>query len=155
VKRCLTAWAALLLFAAGSLPAAAANDDPFVSEVTKANDIVQRATLEHDRKTMDAMLAKDFVLVLTRGDVVDRAGWLDSIADRQTHMEINETSNLEIHHYNGDCALVIGILHLRYRENDTLTDVRMRFTDVWVKQNGQWKWASSQVAHFPNPPSKT
>jgi Domain of unknown function (DUF4440) len=145
--------AATLLLVAGLQPVAAATVDPLVGEVSKANDVVQLATLQHDRKTMDAMLAKDFVLVLTHGDIVDRAAWLDDITDPQAHMEVNQTSNLSIHHYNGDAAVVIGILHLRYRESGKLTDVRMRFIDVWVKQDGRWKWASSQVAHFPDPKS--
>jgi len=119
-----------------------------VSDVTKANDIVQLATLKHDRKTMDAMLTKDFILVLTRGAIVDRKAWLDDVADQQTKMELNQVENLTIHHYNDDCALAIGVLHIRAREKQKLTDIRMRFIDVWVKQDGQWKWASSQVAHF-------
>jgi|SRR5579862_1627491 len=138
-----------LLLAAGSLRAGAAGVDPIVAQVSKANDIVQLATLNHDRKTMDSMLTRDFVLVLTHGDVVDRASWLDGVADPSVHMEVNQTSNLSIHDYNDDTAVVVGILHLRYRANDKLTDVRMRFIDVWVKQDGRWKWASSQVAHFP------
>jgi len=138
-----------LSLAASTFTAAIANTDPLVSDVTKANDIVQLATLKHDRKTMDAMLTKDFILVLTRGAIVDRKGWLDDVADQQTKMELNQVENLTIHHYNDDCALAIGVLHIRAREKQKLTDVRMRFIDVWVKQDGQWKWASSQVAHFP------
>jgi len=137
-----------LSLAASTFTAAIANTDPLVSDVTKANDIVQLATLKHDRKTMDAMLTKDFILVLTRGAIVDRKGWLDDVADQQTKMELNQVENLTIHHYNDDCALAIGVLHIRAREKQKLTDVRMRFIDVWVKQDGQWKWASSQVAHF-------
>jgi hypothetical protein len=149
MNRYLTICAAALLLAAGSSPAGAASDDPIAREVSKANDIVQLATLKHDRKTMDSMLTKDFVLVLTHGDVVDRAEWLDGIADPTDHVEINQTSSLSIHHYNDDSAVVVGVLHLRDRSNNKLSDVRMRFIDVWVKQDGQWKWASSQVAHFP------
>ena len=138
-----------LSLVASTFTAAIANTDPLVSDVTKANDIVQLATLKHDRKTMDAMLTKDFILVLTRGAILDRKGWLDDVADQQTKMELNQVENLTIHHYNDDCALAIGVLHIRAREKQKLTDVRMRFIDVWVKQDGQWKWASSQVAHFP------
>ena len=137
-----------LSLVASTFTSAIADTDPLVSEVTKANDIVQLATLKHDRKTMDAMLTKDFILVLTRGAIVDRKGWLDDVADQQTKMELNQVENLTIHHYNDDCALAIGVLHIRAREKQKLTDVRMRFIDVWVKQDGQWKWASSQVAHF-------
>jgi len=137
-----------LSLVASTFTAAIANTVPLVSDVTKANDIVQLATLKHDRKTMDAMLTKDFILVLTRGAILDRKGWLDDVADQQTKMELNQVENLTIHHYNDDCALAIGVLHIRAREKQKLTDVRMRFIDVWVKQDGQWKWASSQVAHF-------
>ena len=137
-----------LSFIASTITGATASIDPVVDEVTKANDIVQLATLKHDRKTMDGMLTKDFILVLTRGAILDRKGWLDDVADQQTKMELNQVENLTIHHYNDDCALAIGVLHIRAREKQKLTDVRMRFIDVWVKQDGQWKWASSQVAHF-------
>jgi len=138
-----------LSFIASTLTAATASIDPVVDEVTKANDIVQLATLKHDRKTMDGMLTKDFILVLTRGAILDRKGWLDDVADQGSKMEINKVENLTIHHYNNDCALAIGVLHIRAREKAKLVDLRMRFIDVWVKQDGQWKWASSQVAHFP------
>jgi Domain of unknown function (DUF4440) len=150
MKRSLTVFTAALLLAAGSSPVRAASDDPIVGEVSRANDIVQLATLKHDRKTMDSMLTRDFVLVLTHGDVVNRADWLDSVADPTDHMEVNQTSNLSIHHYNNDSAVVVGVLHIRDRSNNKVVDVRMRFIDVWVKQDGQWKWASSQVAHFPD-----
>jgi hypothetical protein len=138
-----------LAFAATTLSAATASNETLVSEVTKANDIVQTATLQHDRKTMDAMLTKDFILVLTHGAIEDRAAWLDDVADQSAHIEINKVENLSIHQYNNDCALAIGVLHLKYTANNKVTDVRMRFIGVWVKQDGQWKWASSQVAHFP------
>jgi ketosteroid isomerase-like protein len=157
MKRYLTACAAVLLFALGIITIVAPTPaaDSLVSEVTKANDVVQLATLKHDRKTMDAMITKDFILVLTHGQIEDRAAWLNDIADTSAHMEVNQTSDLSIHQYNGDSALVIGVLHIRSKEKNKVYDVRMRFIDVWVKQDGQWKWASSQVAHFPDPSTKS
>ncbi len=154
MKRYLTTYAAALLLGVVSLPAAATTD-PLVSEVTKANDIVQLATLKHDRKTMAAMITNDFILVLTHGKIEDRAAWLNDIADQSSQMEINQTSDVSIHHYNGDSALVIGILHIRSKQTNKIYDVRMRFIDVWVKQGRQWKWASSQVAHFRDSSSKS
>ena len=50
-------------------------------------------------------------------------------------MEINKVENLTIHHYNNDCALAIGVLRIRARETAKLVDLRMRFIDVWVKQD--------------------
>lgn len=144
----------MLLIAAGAFRATAASPDPIVAAVTKANDIVQLATLQHDRKTMDAMITKDFTLVLTHGQIEDRAAWLNDIADTSAKMDVNQTSDLAIHHYNDDSAIVIGKLHIVSHQAGKLYDVSMRFIDVWVKQDGQWKWASSQVAHFPDPTKK-
>ena len=155
MKQYITAFLAVLLIASGSARlATAAASDPIVAEVTKANDTVQLATLKHDRKTMDAMITKDFVLVLTHGQIEDRAAWLNDIADTSAKMDVNQTSDLSIHHYNDDSAIVIGKLHIVSRQSGKLYDVSMRFIDVWVKQDGQWKWASSQVAHFPDATKK-
>jgi hypothetical protein len=153
MKRFFKAVLVILAFAAlSSQSATAAAGDPITAEVSKANDIVQLATMKHDRKTMDAMITKDFVLVLTHGQIENRAAWLDDVADQSAKFDLNQTSNLNIHHYNDDTAVVIGDLHIISHQAGKLYDVKMRFIDVWVKQDGQWKWASSQVAHFPDPP---
>lgn len=145
--RFLAACAGLTLSLAATISNASAADS-LVADITRDNDAVQLATFQHDRKTMDRFLAKDFILVLNAGAIVDRAGWLDGVADPELRWEKNATESLTVHQYNGDCALAIGILHLRYRVKNALTDVRLRFVDVWVKQDGDWKWASSQVAHL-------
>jgi hypothetical protein len=151
MRRFLSASIAALTLATLTLSSALAGDDSIVRDVSKANDIVQLATLQHDRKTMDAMITKDFVLVLTHGAIEDHDAWLTDVADKTMVMEVNQVENLTIHPYNGDCAVAIGVLHIRAHTQKKLYDVRMRFIDVWVKQDGQWKWASSQVAHFPQP----
>ena len=139
----------MLALVAVATPGRSASPDQITTDVLKANDIVQLATMKHDRATMDAMITKDFVLVLTHGQIENRAAWLDDIADKSAKMDVNQTSNMSVHHYNDDTALVIGDLHIISHQSGKLYDVKMRFIDVWVKQDGQWKWASSQVAHFP------
>ena len=141
----------VLALAAGSGHLTASASDSIDAQISKANDIVQLATLKNDRKTMDAMITKDFVLVLTHGQIETRSAWLDDVADTSQKYDLNQTSDLTIHHYNDDTAIVIGKLHIVSHQKSKVYDVKMRFIDVWVKQDGQWKWASSQVAHFPDP----
>jgi len=144
---------AMFIFAAASLGFASAAGDLIHAEVTKANDDMQLATKNYDTKAIDNILTSDFVLVQNRGSVVDRAAFLADIGDRSATWIENRSSDLTIHHYNDNTALAIGILHLKYKYKNKVSDVKLRYIDVWVKQNGQWKWASSQVAHMM-PPGK-
>ena len=154
MKLYFTSTFAMMVFAVSSIGYGAAAGDPIIAEVTKANDAMQLATKNYDTKAIDSILTKDFVLVQSRGSVVKRAAFLADIGDRSATWIENKSSDLTVYSYNGNTALAIGILHMRYRYKDKINDVKLRFTDVWVKQDGHWKWASSQVAHF-TPPAKT
>ncbi|MBC5815708.1 MAG: nuclear transport factor 2 family protein [Candidatus Eremiobacteraeota bacterium] len=145
---------AMFVFAAASLGFAAAAGDPIVAEVTKANDDMQLAAKNYDMKAIDMILTKDFVLVQNRGSVVDRAAFLADIGDKSATWIENRSSDITIHHYNDNTALAIGILHMKYKYKNKVNEMKLRYIDVWVKQNGQWKWASPQVAHM-TPPAKT
>jgi ketosteroid isomerase-like protein len=153
MQRLLTASIALGLFALASLSHATAATDPIVAEVTKANDAMQLATQNYDSKAIDKILTSDFVLVGSRGLIFGRAAFVADVADHSATWISNKSSNLVIHHYNDDTALVIGILHMQYKLKTKAMDRHIRFIDAWVKQDGQWKWASSQVSNM-DPPAK-
>ena len=145
---------ALCAFVAGSIAFAVASGDPIVAEVTKANDDMQLATKNYDVRAIDNILTNDFVLVQNRGTVVNRAAFLADIGDKSATWIENRSSDLTIHHYNNDTALAIGILHMKYEYRNKVSEVSLRYIDVWVRQDGRWKWASSQVAHFEQPPRR-
>jgi hypothetical protein len=42
---------------------------------------------------------------------------------------------------------------MQYKLKNKMMDRHIRFIDAWVKQDGQWKWASSQVSNM-DPPAK-
>lgn len=140
----------LILAAAQAHSNAGAATDPTIAAVTAANDRVQRETQNYDAAAIDNVLTKDFVFVGSRGTVYGRAAFLADTADKTAIWISNTTEALSVHPYNEDAALAIGILRLRYRLHGKLFDQRLRFVDSWIKQNGQWKWATSQVAHLPD-----
>lgn len=148
MKRLLIAFMVLFGGATSSLTIAGASNSSVVQDVTKANDMVQLATKNYDEKTIDRTITPDFVLVLSKGKVMNRAAFVADIGDKSATWVMNKTESLSVYPYNDDCAVAIGILHLQYKEKNKLQDRRLRFTDVWVKQNGQWKWASSSVEHL-------
>lgn len=146
---------ALICLLATSGSAAAWAADPIVDDITRANATVQQATQTYDGATIDRMLTGDFILVNSRGSIYNRAAFLADIVDKSSVWEFNRTESLSIQHYNADCAIAIGTLHLRYRTGGRVTDRRIRFTDIWVKQQGAWKWATSAVSPVGAPPAVT
>ena len=49
---------------------------------------------------------------------------------------------------HGDTGVVQGVAHLLHRVEDRDIDVRLRFTELYVKQDGAWKmalWHSTKV----------
>jgi ketosteroid isomerase-like protein len=144
---------ALAFFSTASPSHVSAATDPIVAEVTRANDAMQLATKNYDSKAIDKILTSDFVLVGSKGLIFRRAAFVADVADHSATWISNKSSNLEIHHYNDDTALVVGILHMQYQMQKKNFDRHIRFIDAWVKQDGQWKWASSQVSNM-DPPAK-
>lgn len=50
----------------------------------------------------------------------------------------------------GDSAIVTGINHVKGRDaKGQPIDVRVRFTDTWVKRNGRWLAIASQGTQLP------
>ena len=140
----------LALVATQAFSSAGATTESTIAAVTAANDRIQLATQNYDAAALDNVLTKDFVLVGSRGTVYTRKYFLADTADKTAVWISNKTEALTVHAYNDDAALAIGILRLRYRLHNKLFDQRLRFVDAWIKQDGQWKWASSQVAHLPD-----
>ncbi|GAC1393899.1 MAG: hypothetical protein NVSMB31_13690 [Vulcanimicrobiaceae bacterium] len=138
-----------LMLAVGSAAVASASSESVVRDITKANDAAQLATKNYDGRALNQTLTDDFVLISSHGTEYNRAAFLADIVDKSAVWEMNKTEALAIHPYNDNCAVAIGTLHLRYRVKNKLFDRRIRFTDVWVKLNNKWRWASSQAALFP------
>jgi ketosteroid isomerase-like protein len=143
------------LLAALCLPvSAAAAPPPFDAisqQIVQANDAVQRATQQHDVATMERLITPDYYLVGPNGHVYNRADFIDDIADTSATYEINQTEDARVQHYNDDIALLTAVLHVRYRVAAKVVDVRVRYTDTWVKLDGQWRYAAGQATTLKKP----
>ena len=136
----------LLLIAALAVAAPAlASDESAIGAVTNLNLVVQKATQNYDVATISKLLTDDAELVNGAGTVWDRASLLQGVGDRTAVWERNEPTDVTVRAYNGDCAVLVGILHMRYRLNGAVHDVAVRYTDVWVLLNGDWRYASGQA----------
>lgn len=136
---------ALLLCIAG-FPAWGADDR---TKLLRLNAEVQARTKAYDVAALDTLITRDYTLISGSGKVLDREAFLRDIGDRSAVWEVNEPEDVSVRFYNNDAALVIAVLHMRYRLNGTVHDSRVRYTDVWVRDNGGWKYAAGQATRMP------
>lgn len=133
--------AAIAMIAA---PARAAND-AVAPRIVSLNALVQTATKAYDTATLSRLITDDYTLISGDGHIWKRQAFLKDVADRSTTWVLNEPEDVTVHSYNDDCAIVVAILHLRFRMAGKVHDFRIRYTDVWVKIGGSWRYAVGQA----------
>lgn len=133
-------------FALIASPASAGSPDPIGEHLTELNATLQTATMKYDTAELKNLITNDYELVSSSGKVYNRAAFLKDAGDRSVAYEINQPEDVTVRDYNGDCAVVSAILHVRYRAGGKTVDVHIRYGDVWVKQNGQWRYAYGEAS---------
>jgi ketosteroid isomerase-like protein len=142
----IAAWSSALAIA--SALALAEPQDSTVKQLTQLNATLQTATKNYDVRALGNLTTDDYELVSARGKVYNRRSFLADAADRSARYLINEPENVSVRHYNRDCAIVTAILHVRYTSSGKIYDARVRYGDVWVKLDGQWKYAYGQASPY-------
>ncbi|HLI94607.1 MAG TPA: nuclear transport factor 2 family protein [Candidatus Baltobacteraceae bacterium] len=116
-----------------------------VSSIEQLNARLQDETKAYDTAGVASMITPDFELVNGSGTVWPRTAFLADVGDRSAVWQLNKPEDVTVRVYNDDCAIVVAMLHLRYVSNKRLHDLLARYTDVWVKQGGKWRYASGQA----------
>jgi len=122
-------------------------DSAASKEVTAAFNALNTAQLKKDRATMERLMAEDYLYVHSNGAVANKA---QEIADNMSG-EINWTGSKEddmkVRLY-GEVAIVTGRQVLTGTAKNFAAGSR-RFTDLWVKRNGQWISVGGQTTLAP------
>jgi ketosteroid isomerase-like protein len=140
-----------ICIALATTPASAGSSDPIADELKQLNATLQLATKNYDVATLRNQITDNYVLVSSSGRVYDRAAFLADAADRSYAYDINEAEDVSVRHYNDDSAIVMAILHVRYRNAGKTRDVRIRYADFWVKLNGTWRLAHGEASPMKRP----
>jgi ketosteroid isomerase-like protein len=101
-----------------------------------------QAEMKRDASWFERTLTDDFAGVDSRtGKPTSKA---DNIADiKKTTVDSASLSGLDVR-LQGDTAVVTGLTHNKGKdEKGSAFDRKIRFTDVWVKRDGQWQVLSS------------
>ena len=135
---------ATLVTVAAVKPAGAADEKQAVLD---AQDRRWKATVDADVDTLDRMTTDDMTYTHSSARVDTKATFLDSLRSGRVDYQSIVPEERSVRLY-GDAAVVAGIAHVLVRAEGKDIDVRLRFTELYVKQGGQWRmalWHSTRV----------
>jgi ketosteroid isomerase-like protein len=95
-----------------------------------------KAITARDIKTLDRIMADDFIDTGSLGGMSSKADLLQSIKSGSGPARRNQLQDLIVHVYD-DAAIVKGLNVVLDEQGNFLR--RVRFTDTFVKRDGEWK----------------
>jgi ketosteroid isomerase-like protein len=155
MKTILMAAAALALaVVTGTAHAASAED---IRTVAALDTAYQAAVDRNDADAMAAILHEDFILMLGDGHVYTRDDLLNWARTRLIEYEVQdeEPGSQTVRLYGPDTAIVTALLGARgVRANGTRVDVRLWFSDTYVRTPQGWRYVFGQASTaLPDEPS--
>jgi uncharacterized protein (TIGR02246 family) len=103
-----------------------------------------------DRETIERLIAPDWTVTHVEGQRLTRPEVFRMMLGTDTNqMEPSTIDDVEVRVF-GDTAVVTGRNHARGTQSGTPFDVRLRFTDVFVRRDGQWQAVASHATLITN-----
>jgi ketosteroid isomerase-like protein len=98
-----------------------------------------------DEKTLDSLLAEDFVSTLEDGAMVDKAAYIALSKDHTFHYEASVYKDMKARLF-GDTAIVTGLHYEKGSVHDKPFEQTGHFTDTWKKISGRWQCIASHYS---------
>jgi ketosteroid isomerase-like protein len=117
------------------------DDDARLRQIQQ--DLV-RAWREKDRAVVERILAPEWSVTQADGSILTRATVVGSFFD-SVSFDSNTVDDIGVMLY-GDAAVVRGRTACSGRFNGERFDVRIRFTDVFIKRDGRWQAVASHAS---------
>jgi len=127
---------------------------PFAQSISRAQgdetkiialeNLWNQMQLNHDAEAMGKLLDDDFVFTDYDGTVMSKTQFLESIRDKSYQLSVEASDNMKLHRH-GDTVVVIGATHEKGTFKGKLFQHQGRFTDTWMKKNGQWLCVASHL----------
>jgi len=114
------------------------------SKIIALENLWNQMQINHDADAMGKMLDPDYVFTDYDGTVMNKSQFLASIRDTATQLTVEVSENMKLHRH-GDTVIVIGATHEKGTDKGKHFEHVGRFTDTWMKKNGQWICIASQL----------
>jgi len=93
---------------------------------------------------MGNMLHPDFVFTDYDGAVMAKPQFLASIRDMSNTLTLEVSDDMTLHRF-GDTVVVSGATHQKGKQKGKAHEHYDRFTDTWMRHNGEWICVASQL----------
>jgi ketosteroid isomerase-like protein len=144
--------AAALAFAVGAVPLFAAGlslaqKHESRHEIDQLEDEWRSATLSDDAKTMDSLLADDYMAITAAGTLQSRAEALANLRSGHLHFTTLTITDRKVRFY-GTTAVVTSLATIEATNPDGPVTGDYRYTHVYVRDaQGAWKIVSFEASH--------
>ena len=128
---------------------------PFAPELCRAQgdetkiialeNLWNQMQINHDADAMGNMLDSDYVFTDYDGSVMSKSQFLATIRDTSTQLTVEVSTDMKLHRH-GDTVIVVGATHEKGTEKGKPFSHVGRFTDTWIKKDGQWLCIASQLS---------
>lgn len=131
---------ASVLFLAQNKAASSADDKSMILALESAWN---QAEIHHDATAVAAIMADTFISVDHHGAFQNKSQYLASLKDLSFKPEEIANSDTSVYLY-GNTAIVTSVYRTKGTDDGKPFVHRGRFTDTWVKLNGEWKCVANQ-----------
>jgi ketosteroid isomerase-like protein len=124
--------------AAGSLP----------TNLEKAIEDYDRATVSNDIATLANLVADDYVLVNSDSSLQDKKSYLEDFKVPGFKLDPYELQQ-QVHKVWDGAALLAGVVRLSWTLKGEHEARLLRIAHVWARHEGRWRLAYTQLTRIP------
>jgi ketosteroid isomerase-like protein len=140
--------ALLAIAALGTCTTIVAAADPWPTDLAKAIEAYDRATVGNDTATLATVVADDYVLVNSDSTLQNKQSYLEDFTVPGFKLDPYELQQ-QVHKVWGDVALLAGVVRLSWTLNGEHHARLLRIAHVWTKRDGHWRIAYTQLTRIP------
>jgi ketosteroid isomerase-like protein len=147
----------LVLLLIASLSVAADKKHSKEGELRAAIAAFGQAFVAADVHVLKTYLTDDYIHVNgSSGNVLNQQQWLAWLETRQTKIAAGSLVIVEylvkdlVIKINADSAIVIGVIESNGEEDEKPFNSKIRFTNLWLFQQGRWRRAAFHDSRMPN-----
>ena len=107
-----------------------------------------KAFLEADAAALEHVLADDFTLTLSNGEVSTCVNEINELRSGKVHYDVFENYDMKARVYGDNAAVVLGKTHVKGTSEGKPFDRVVQFTDTLVKRDGRWQLAAGHVSRL-------
>ncbi len=118
------------------------------ADLAQAAKAYDQAQIQSDKGALERLLAPDYRLFNSGGQVQDKASFIADSTAPGFHMAPFHVDE-PLERILGDTALLGGVATLSGVDAGKPFSVRLRFVDVWARRDGRWVVVFTQATRVP------